>query len=49
MADAEPMPMTSTFMDYPEHERTYRAFTTAAKWGTVMVAIIVILLAFFLI
>ena len=49
MADADPMPMHSTYMDYPEHERTYRGFTFAAKWGTAVVIGIVVLLAIFLI
>jgi hypothetical protein len=49
MAEAENVPMHSTFMDYPEHERTYRSFTFAAKWGTVAIAAIVILMAIFLI
>lgn len=49
MTDADHMPMTSTFMDYPEHERTYRGFLTAAKWGTIVVAAIVIGMAIFLI
>ena len=49
MVDADHMPMHSTYMDYPEHERTYRAFTVAAKWGTVAVVGVVILMAIFLI
>ena len=49
MVDAEHMPMTSGYMDYPEHERTYRGFTFAAKWGAVVVAAIVILMAIFLV
>lgn len=48
MVDAEHMPMTSGYMDYPEHERTYRSFTFAAKWGTIVIAAIVILMALFL-
>ena len=48
MVDAEHMPMTSGYMDYPEHERTYRSFTVAAKWGSIAVAAIVILMALFL-
>ncbi len=44
MADSDHMPMHSTYMDYPEHERTYRAFTGAAKWGTLIVAIVVAIL-----
>ena len=49
MAEADQIPMHSTYMDYPEHERTYRAFTTAAKWGTAAVVLIVILMAVFLV
>ena len=48
MADADHMPMTSTYMDYPEHERTYRGFLTGAKWVAITVAIIVIGMAIFL-
>ncbi len=48
MADADHVPMHSTYMDYPEHERTYQAFTAAAKWGTLTLAIIIILMAIFL-
>lgn len=49
MADADNPPMHSTYMDYPEHERTYRAFTFGAKWGTFAVVIVLLLMAFFLI
>ena len=28
-------------MDYAEHERTYRGFTAFAKWGTIVVCVIV--------
>ena len=48
MADSDHMPMHSTFMDYPEHERTYGAFVFFAKYGTAAVALVVILMAFFL-
>ena len=48
MADADNVPMHSTYMDYPEHERTYAAFTVVAKWGTVTVAVVLLLMAFFL-
>jgi hypothetical protein len=34
--------------DYPAHEQTYRGFVTLVKVGIVTVAIIVILLAYFL-
>ena len=48
MVDVEHMRMNSGYMDYPEHERTYQGFTFAAKWGTIVVTAIVILLALFL-
>ena len=48
MASTEDPPMTSTYMDYAEHERTYRAFTAGTKWVAIGVAAVVILLAFFL-
>jgi hypothetical protein len=34
--------------DYVEHERTYRFFTGLVKWGTLSVAVILILMATFL-
>ena len=42
------VPMNPEYMDYAEHERTYRGFTFATKWVSVAVAGIVILLALFL-
>ena len=48
MADADHVPMHSTYMDYPEHERTYRAFIFIAKWGTAAVVVLLILMALFL-
>jgi len=42
MADKEPV------MDYPEHNRTYAMFLGMAKWGTISVVVILILMAFFL-
>ncbi len=48
MADADNVPMHSSYMDYPEHERTYRAFTFGAKWVTLAVVIVILLMAFFL-
>ncbi|MHB2165522.1 aa3-type cytochrome c oxidase subunit IV [Alsobacter sp. R-9] len=36
-------------MDYAEHERTYAAFTTMTKWGTITVATILVLMAIFLV
>lgn len=49
MVSQDEVPMNPEYMDYAEHERTYRVFTAAAKWGTVVVAGIVILMAIFLI
>ena len=48
MATTDDPPMTSTYMDYAEHERTYQAFTSGTKWVAIAVAIIIILMAFFL-
>ncbi len=49
MAQVDDVPMHSQYMDYAEHERTYAKFTSFAKWGTVSVAVIVILMAIFLV
>ncbi|MFC7396222.1 aa3-type cytochrome c oxidase subunit IV [Chelatococcus sp. GCM10030263] len=38
----------SPAMDYAEHERTYRGFLTFAKWGSIHIVVILILMAFFL-
>ncbi|MFL6793256.1 MAG: aa3-type cytochrome c oxidase subunit IV [Bradyrhizobium sp.] len=35
--------------DYAAHEQTYEGFITLVKYGTVAVAIILILMAFFLV
>lgn len=37
-----------TPMDYAEHDKTYEIFLGLVKWGTIGVAIILILMAFFL-
>jgi hypothetical protein len=34
-------------MDYAAHAATYRAFTAMMKWGAILVAILIIALAFF--
>lgn len=39
---------TADGMDYPAHEATYEGFIMLVKWGTVSVALILILMAFFL-
>jgi hypothetical protein len=36
-------------MDYPTHESTYAGFVAAATWGTVFMAILLALMAFFLV
>lgn len=35
-------------MDYAEHERTYKGFLVLTKWGTISVALILVLMAIFL-
>ncbi|MEP3629839.1 MAG: aa3-type cytochrome c oxidase subunit IV [Hyphomicrobiales bacterium] len=37
-----------TVMDYPEHNKTYAMFLGMAKWGTIAVIFILVLMAFFL-
>lgn len=37
-----------TVMDDAEHERTYALFTGMVKWGTVSVAIVLIMMGLFL-
>lgn len=39
---------TQNAMDYPEHEKTYALFLAMAKWGTVAVIVILVLMAIFL-
>ena len=48
MATSDDVPVNADYMDYAEHERTYRAFTTGTKWAGIGVAVILILMAFFL-
>jgi aa3 type cytochrome c oxidase subunit IV len=40
---------TATGNDYPAHEQAYRGFVTLVKVGIVAVAVIVILMAYFLV
>jgi hypothetical protein len=35
-------------MDYAEHERTYRFFTSLTKWGSISIIVLLILMAIFL-
>lgn len=37
-----------TGMDYGEHERTYAGFLRLLKWGTIAVAVVLVLMALFL-
>jgi hypothetical protein len=39
---------TATGNDYREHERSYDFFVALTKWGTISVAVILILMAIFL-
>lgn len=49
MAMADDVPTDSRYMDYAEHERTYRFFIKLATRGSITVAVIVILMAIFLV
>jgi hypothetical protein len=40
---------TATGNDYPAHELTYRSFVTLVKVGIAVIAIILILMAYFLV
>ena len=42
MATHDDVPMNPEYMDYAEHERTFRGFLTITKWGVVGVACILI-------
>lgn len=47
MAATDDVPMNPEYMDYAEHERTYRGFLTVTKWAVIAVALVVIFLAVF--
>ncbi len=50
MADhAEVEYATATGNDYAEHERTYKFFLGLVKWGTALVVLVLILMAYFLV
>ncbi len=50
MADhAEVEYATATGNDYAEHERTYQFFLGLVKWGTAIVVVVLILMAYFLV
>ena len=48
MADPASVPSAASAMDYREHERTYRGFVGFVKWATIVVALILIMMAIFL-
>jgi hypothetical protein len=49
MADHGQVPMDSQYMDYAEHERTYQLFLRMTKWISIAVAVLLILMAAFLV
>ena len=49
MADHQAAATTQSGMDYREHERTYERFTGLVKWGSIFVATLLVLMAYFLI
>lgn len=48
MAETHGIMSNDSGMDYAEHERTYKLFTSIVKWATALVALILILMAIFL-
>jgi hypothetical protein len=49
MDNPDPEQRGQNNMDYQEHEQTYNLFIKLTQWGTVIVAIILILMAIFLV
>jgi hypothetical protein len=49
MAHVDEVPVDSQYMDYAEHERTYRLFLSLTKYVTIAAVVIVILMAIFLV
>ncbi len=49
MDNPDPEKYGKNNMDYQEHEQTYKLFITLTQWGTAIVAIILVLMALFLI
>lgn len=49
MADPDNVPMNREYMDYAEHERTYRMFTSLTKRVSIALAVLLILMAYFLV
>ena len=48
MATHDDVPMNPEYMDYAEHERTYRMFTAMVKNIAIGLAVLLVLMAFFL-
>ena len=48
MADHDHASHSGSAMDYPEHERIYEKFVSFAKWGTIVVILIVVWMAIFI-
>ena len=48
MADHDHASHSGSAMDYPEHEKTYERFVSFAKWGTIVVILIVAWMAIFI-
>jgi hypothetical protein len=49
MVTSDDVPMSPNYMDYAEHERTYAGFTRMTKYVAIAVAVVLILLAYFLV
>ena len=49
MAQVDDVPVDSQFMDYAEHDRTYHRFLRMARNISIAVAVILILMAYFLV
>ena len=41
--------LTATGNDYDEHRRTYAGFIALAKWGTLSIVVLLVLMAIFLV
>lgn len=48
MDERDPQRDSDNDMDFQEHEKTYKLFISLALWGTLTAAVILILMAIFL-
>jgi hypothetical protein len=46
MAKVEKHGESASAMDYAEHDRTYEGFLAFAKWGTILIAALLIAMAY---